>query len=595
MNDSLDEELLDYYQRELIWLRHASESFAERYPKIARRLELGSGESADPHVERLIESFAVLTARIQRTLDDEYATLTDGLLEQLYPYASRPVPSMTIAHFEPDPTQGSIATGYRVPRGTPLLHVDASGTAIHWRTSSEVTLWPLALDAAHLLNAEEAQALTGDASLQSALRLTLRATGAFPLGALPIERLRVRLAGSPVTAAALYDLLGAHSAASWLRTPDGTLHGQLGVPAPVGFGEEDALLPLEDGAHPACRLLVEYFAFPEKFTFFDLPFAPPPQASERVELVIGFTAAPRGRLTLHPHDFTLGCTPAINLFSRSSEPIRPDGTMREMRVSPDAHRESSTEIYSLSNVRIVAGRTVNDVPPWHGAGHGVASDVYWHARRVTGLHPSRPGSDVMLTFVDTRFDPALPAQRTLTAELLCTNRHLAHRLAPGTALSFEVPGPVASVRLAHRPTRQITATLDGSSRWRLVSQLVLNHVSLVEGPQALRTLREMLVLHNPGNEAPAQRQIAGIAGVSSEAIVAHVGTDVWRGWRNGLRVRIELDEAQFVGASPVLFSGVLAHFFSLYASVNRFVQTVLVCDGREIHTWRPMTGSPLAL
>jgi type VI secretion system protein ImpG len=595
MNDSLDPQLLDYYQRELTWLRRASESFAERYPKIARRLELGPGESADPHVERLIESFAVLTARIQRTLDDEYATLTDGLLEQFYPYASRPVPSMTIVQFEPDPTQGSLATGYRVPRGTPLLHVDASGTTINWRTSAEVTLWPLALDEVRLLDAEEAQALTGNASLQSALRLTLHATGPHALGALPIERLRVRLAGSPVTVAALYDLLGAHGTAAWLQTEDGTLHRQAGLPTPVGFDEDEALLPLEDGAHPACRLLVEYFAFPEKFAFFDLPFKPPSEAGAVIHLVIGFTAGPRGRFTLHPHDFALGCAPALNLFARTSEPLRPDGTAREMRVSPDAHRESSTEIYAVRNVRMVAGRTVTDVPPWYGARHGVASDVYWHARRVSGLHLSRPGSDVMLTFVDTRFDPAVPAARTLTADLLCTNRHLAHRLAPGAALSFEVPGPVASVRLAHRPTRQIVATLDGSSRWRLVSQLVLDHVSLVEGADALPTLREMLMLHNLGAHAPAQHQIAGITGISSERVVAHVGADRWRGWRNGLGVRLELDGAGFVGASPVLFAGVLAHFFSLYASVNRFVQTSLICDGREIHTWRPMTGSPLVL
>jgi type VI secretion system protein ImpG len=595
MNDSLDAQLLDYYQRELTYLRCASEGFAQRYPKIARRLELGPGESADPHVERLIESFAVLTARIQRTLDDEYTTLTDGLLEQFYPYASRPVPSMTIVQFEPDPTQGSIAAGYRVPRDTPLMHVDASGATIHWRTSADVTLWPIAIADAQLLDAEEAQALTGNATLQSALRLSLRSTGQHLLGALPIERLRVRLAGSPVTAAALYDLLGAHSAATWLQAPGSTLRAQRGLPDPVGFDEEDALLPLEDGAHPACRLLVEYFAFPEKFAFFDLPFKPPADAGDSLDLVIGFTAAPRGRFTLHTRDIELGCAPALNLFARTSEPLRPDGTAREMRVSPDAHRESSTEIYAVRNVRAVAGRTVTDVPPWYGSMHGTASAVYWYARRVSGLHVSRPGSDVMLTFVDTHFDPAAPAARTLTADLLCTNRHLAHRLAPGAALSFETPGPVASVRIAHRPTPQIVATLDGTSRWRLVSQLVLNHASIVEGPQALQALREMLVLHNLGAHAPAQRQIAGLAAVSSEPIVAHVGSDRWRGWRNGLGVRIELDDASFVGASTVLFSGVLAQFFSLYASVNRFVQTSLVRDGREIRTWRPTMGSPLVL
>ena len=202
MNDSLDDLLLDYYQRELSYLRRASESFAQRYPKIARRLELGPGESADPHVERLIESFAVLTARIQRTLDDEYSELTDGLLEQFYPYVSRPLPSMTIVQFEADATQGSVAEGYTVPRETPLQHVTSNGTTIRWRTSADVTLWPIELQDAQILNAEEAQAATGEPTLQAALRLSLRCTGLHTFGALPVRRLRVRLAGSPVTAAA---------------------------------------------------------------------------------------------------------------------------------------------------------------------------------------------------------------------------------------------------------------------------------------------------------------------------------------------------------------------------------------------------------
>lgn len=595
MNDSLDDLLIDYYQRELTYLRRASESFARRYPKIARRLQLGVGESADPHVERLLESFAVLTARIQRTLDDEYSELTDGLLEQFYPYASRPLPSMTIVHFEADGTQGDIAEGYTVPRGTPLLHMNASGTAIHWRTSADVTLWPVELTDARLLNAEEAQAATGDPALQAALRLSMRCTGGHTFGRLPIERLRVHLSGSPVTAAALYDLLCADCSSVYVQLPGAAPRPVAGRPMAIGFDDEQALLPLEDGVHPACRLLVEYFAFAEKFAFFDLPCVPPCDAGDRLDVLIGVTAAPSGRLTLHAHDFALGCTPAINLFSRTSEPLRPDGTQREMRVSPDAHREATTEIYAVRSVRAVQGAAVAEVPPYYGVQHGTGASVYWHARRVSGMHPSRPGSDVMLTFVDTRFDPDTPNVRTLTADLSCTNGVLAQVVEPGAALSFEMPGPVASVRVAHRPTARVAASLDGSSRWRLVSQLILNHMPLVEGPRALDTLREMLELHNLSASPAMQRQIAGLTRVSSEPIVAHVGHDAWRGWRNGLKVRLELDYGHFIGTSPVLFAGVLAHFFSLYASVNRFVQTSLVRDGREIHTWRPMPGTPLVL
>jgi type VI secretion system protein ImpG len=157
---------------------------------------------------------------------------------------------------------------------------------------------------------------------------------------------------------------------------------------------------------------------------------------------------------------------------------------------------------------------------------------------------------MMLTFVDACFDPASPAARTLTAELLCTNRHLAHTLEPGTLLAFEQPGPVASVRIAHRPTRQSFAALDGSSRWRLASQFVLNHTPLVSGPQALQSLREMLELHNLATNPSARRQVSGLMSVSSEAIVGHVGADLWRGWQNGLNSTTRISSAPVRSCSP---------------------------------------------
>jgi type VI secretion system protein ImpG len=58
MNLTEDHDLLHYYVQELAYLRRAGVSFAQRYPKVASRLELSENESPDPHVERLIEAFA---------------------------------------------------------------------------------------------------------------------------------------------------------------------------------------------------------------------------------------------------------------------------------------------------------------------------------------------------------------------------------------------------------------------------------------------------------------------------------------------------------------------------------------------------------
>ncbi len=187
------------------------------------------------------------------------------------------------------------------------------------------------------------------------------------------------------------------------------------------------------------------------------------------------------------------------------------------------------------------------------------------------------------------------APEVLIAELLCTNRYLAERLGAGTALGFERPGPVAAARLRNAPSAQSQPRLDGQSRWRLVSQLTLNHLSLVEGPRALEALREILALHNLRDDASARRQIEGLRQLDCQRVVAHVGEDAWRGWRNGLEIRLRLDPQHFVGASGVLFSAVLAQFFSLYATANRFVRTVLVEADKEVKTWQPQAGSPLSL
>jgi type VI secretion system protein ImpG len=597
VSDSIDEQLLDYYQRELTWLRQAGASFAERYPKIASRLELSAGECPDPHVERLLEGFSLLSARLQRRLDDGYAEFSDALLEQLYPLALRPLPSCAIACFEPDPSKGNLSEGYSLPRDTPLFVTTGSGDSVHFRSAAPLTLWPLEVVDAVVLDTEETQALTGEAQARSALRLSLRCLAEEPWSGLPISTLRIHLAGSPVTAAVLYDLLCGNALYSLCGLPGRQPHARAGCPQPVGFSQEEALLPDEDGLHPGLRLLAEYFACPEKFAFFDIPLTIPRDATDMLELYILFDRVPGARLSLRREDIALGCAPVINLFPRTSEPLRPDGTRSEYRLIADAYRENSVEIHSIRNLRAGAGQRAQWIAPYYACQHGMGEGrLFWHARRISGRNPGRHGTDMLLSLVDTHFNPAVDApDYSLTAELLCTNRHLAETLAAGTRLDFERPGPVMRVSLLRSPHAQSLPALGGASRWRLVSQLTLNHLSLVEGEQALAALKEMLTLHNLRDETAARRQIAGIVGVHSVRVVERAGSDAWRGWRNGLEVRVSLDPEYFVGTSTLLFSGVLAHFFSLYANTNRFVRTVLLLGDKEIKTWRPQVGEPLSL
>ena len=597
MNDSIDGTLLDYYQRELIWLRQAGTSFAERYPKVAHRLALSGEESSDPHVERLLEGFAFLGARMQRRLDDDFSQLSDALLEQLYPYAIRPMPAVGMVHFTPDPTKGSIASGYTVPRDTPLFVTTAQGDSIHFRTTAATTIWPLQITDVALLPIAEAQALTGLSTACSALRITLTTLAPHSWARLPLRTLRIHLAGSPMTSATLYDLIGAHTLGIFVAVPGEAPQAVLPpLPQPVGFDANEALLPLEDGVLPAHRLLLEYFACPAKFAAFDLPVRIPANATDSIELIVAFDQSLDNHITLQASDIVIGCAPAINLFPRTSEPLRPDGTQREYRVVADSYNPHGIEIYAIRQVHTANNEEASVVPPYFGHHHADQNGgKWWHARRVRGTARDGRGSEMMLTWVDVNFDPHTAPDHTLTASLLCTNRHLADLLAAGTQLAFERPGPVARVTLLGKPTAQADAVLSGASQWRLISQLTLNQLSLVEGAGALAALREMLALYNLNDNPAAQRQIAGIHSLDAQRTVAHTGNQAWRGWRNGLELRVGLSTEHFAGASRVLFSGVLAHFLAQYASVNRFVRTVLVEQDRDIKIWQPLVGDPLIL
>ena len=152
------DDLFRYYENELRYVRKQAADFALKHPRAARRLMLGTDPSTeecpDPHVERLIESFAFLTARIQRQIDSEFPQFTSALLNVLYPHLLQPVPSMSVAQFVVDPEQGLPLSGFTIPRGARLFAQTETGALCRFRTAAPVTLWPVELTSAQLEGTE---------------------------------------------------------------------------------------------------------------------------------------------------------------------------------------------------------------------------------------------------------------------------------------------------------------------------------------------------------------------------------------------------------------------------------------------------------
>lgn len=603
------EVLLDYYRRELQYLRAEGVRFSRRYPKVAGRLELEADGSPDPHIERLLESFAFLAGRIQYNLESEFPRISTALLGNVYPQFVAPTPSMAIAHFAADPDQGGLTTGFDIPRETPLFAASESGEICRWRTCYPVTLWPLAVTEAALEPPDRYEFLDTRPNVAMVLRIRVAARNAV-LEELPLNRLRFHLAGDRTRATTLYEMLFAGTDRVAVRC------GETGRPRllpksalqPVGFGPEEAVLPYPDTAHPGYRLLHEYFTFPRKFLFFDLDFSGASLSGNAMDLLILLEQVPAERLTVSPDGFKLGCTPVINLFPRITDPVRITETRTEYPLIPDSRRPRVTEIHTIRKVTASGDPTdtEGEVAPYFAFTHQMAARnqrEFWYARRESTGMADMPGTRMNIAFVDLDFNPRVPPTRTLFAHALCTNRSLAEALPAGALLQIEQAAPVIHIALLDKPTPQIDPPLEGPTLWRLISHLSLNYLSLSGGPESLDALREILTLYSFHDLTDAFRrgdihqQIAGLREMSCRRVVRRVGDDAWRGFCRGMEITLTVDETLYVGSGAFLLASVLNAFFPLYASVNTFTQMVLRSQQREgiWKIWPPAVGEQIVL
>jgi len=577
------DDLLNYYERELVYLRDQGAEFARRHPRVAGRLGFGGAESSDPHTERLIEAQAFLAARVHRDLDREFPQFAAALLDNLCPTLGQPVPAMSVAALQLDPSQGKITAGFSVPRHTVLVAQGAGGEQCRLRTAWDSVLWPLQVAETRLVEGRE-------------LRVRVRCEPGNDLAELELDRLRLHLHGDWTQTMPLYDLLVAGVAGIVLRTADGAVQRlSLRHWRELGFDADDTVLPVPPHADPAYALLQEYFAFPRKFHFFELGGLLGRLGSGS-EFEIGFELKATAPLPprLDAQALRIGCVPVINLFNRSSEPIRVDGRQHEYLLVADYQREAHTEVHSIVTVHASDpdAERACIVPPFAALdpdAPDAAAGMFWSARREPSGRAAVPGSEMWLAFVDARHAPASLATAVVHADVLCTNRRLAEQLAPGTRLRAEGMSTALGARCLYQPSPQRAAPLSAQAMWQLVSLLRLNHGSLFDDGSDGGRLRALLALFTDGG-AHDQAQIRGLRRLVARPGLAHVGQDAWRGHRRGTDIEIGFDEEAFAGGSPLLLSAVLARFFALYTTLNAFARLTVRRRDETWHQWPPISG-----
>ncbi len=615
--------MLRYYERELRHVRESAGEFAREFPKIAGRLGLDGLDCSDPYVERLLEGFAYLAARVQLKLDAEFPRFTQHLLESVFPHYLCPTPSMLIAQFEPDLEDSGLSSGFKIPRQTALRSSIGKDdqTACEYRTAHDITLWPIELVEAQYHDRDlPSLGLPTDAGVRAAIRIRLRATAGLNLAEIELDELTLYLRGMGDIPSRIYEQIFAHSVGMIVRptTKPARWHSSIDVShlRQVGFQADEALMPPGPRSFDGYRNLHEYFAFPERFMFVEISglresFSRSEQT--QIELLI-LLDQPDVELesAVTKENFLLHATPAINLFEKRADRIHISDKFPEFHLVPDRTRPLDFEIFDVGAVTGF-GTTADDETPFRP--FYAASDyddrpdslgAYYSTNRVPrtlsarekrhGRRSSYTGSEVYLALVDARNAPYQSDLRQVGASVRCSNRDLPLRMPIGagkTDFTTEAGAAVESIRCVGGPTPPRPSHAEGETAWRLISHLSLNYLSIADEDQtrSAAALRELLGLYGTLADSATRKQIEGVRTVGAIPISRRVPTPGPIAFARGLEVGVTFEDAAFQGTGPFLLGAVLERFFAKYVSLNSFTETVIQTAERgEIKRWPTRIG-----
>jgi len=618
----MNRSFLSYYDRELQHLRGMGEEFARDFPKIAGRLSLEQFECADPYVERLLEGFAFLAARVQYKYDAEFPRFTQSILSTIYPNFLAPTPSMVVARFQPNLADSGLASGVAIPRGTLLRSIVGKGdrTACNYQTAHDVTLLPVTITQVDYYTRElSLLKLPPSVTARAALRIRLETGSGLTFANLQMDRLTFYIQGPDELPSLLYEEIFAHGCGIVCQGTERPVSWHHLAPKSniqrVGFNDNQALLPYSARSFQGYRLLHEYFAFPKRFMFFELTGlqeAASRCTSNQMDIVILMDQPNLGlEKRVDASNLALFCTPAVNLFPKRLDRIQLTDRFSEHHLVPDRNRSKDFEVYTILDVTGLGDSSDDEQTfrPFYtttdfdadkeGGAYYVTNRVpcVWSAQeKDKGRRSTYQDSELFISLVDTKAAPYRTDLRQLAIQALCTNRDLPLQMPIGrgkTDFTMESPVAVESVRCVAGPSSPLPACMEGEVAWRAISHLSLNYLSLADSPdgQGAAALRDLLKLYADAHEQHTRKQIEGVVSIAARPLTRRVPSNGTLAFARGVELTVTFDEKAFEGSGAFLLGAVLECFFTKYVSINSFTETVIRSTTRgEIIRWPTRLG-----
>jgi type VI secretion system protein ImpG len=573
-----------YYQSELTYLRELGREFSETNPELAA---LFQDRGDDPDVDRLLEGFAFLTARIRERIDDAVPELVDQLCQLLLPHYARPFPAASILEFTP--SLNTLRERHPVPAGTEVSTRPVRGTPVLFRTTRPIELLPLTIDGARL---DESSAS------HPVLRLELTA-GEAGLAALFEPRgVELYLNAQIPQASTLLLWFLRHLERVEYRTKDGRSFAldPRAVRAPAFSGEHPPV-PWPALASTGPQVLLSYFNQPHALLFVELPGlerVPPELRAAQFELVFRFARPPALPERVEADQFRPNCVPVVNLFDVPADPIRRAPLVREHMLRGAGIDPRHMEVYSVNGVVGVAAnrRERIEYPPLYDFSHAhlpARKQAFHTIRRA--ISPVDGGVDTYLTVMTPRdVEPRL-GDESLSIDLTCSNRALAVDVHIGDiCVPTRSSPPGTRFRNLTAVSSPVVPPVGAELHWRLISHIAINHRSLGEA-EPLRALLDLYNFHPADQQQGKSNQLRAEAvrqvGMRATACMLQ-GAPL-----RGTATRLSLDEKKLAGIGDCFLLGeALDALLGTKVPLNSFNELTLTLhpSATELR-WPPRNGS----
>lgn len=578
------EQLLPYYEKQLQEFGQQSREFAQKYPKIAQRLSLNQEQIDDPHIERLIQAFSLIAARIDKKLEDSYDVFTHSLFEVMFPQYLRHFPACTVVSFEDINKLKQLTAAHVIPQKTALKSRSFKGVQCEFNTTNEVRLLPISLTQ---LEFQTSPSIHMHLNQNATLSLKFEIFNEAQKWILD-EKLPIYLDAISNFPLQVLDSIFRKDTGFALRVGPRVL--EISNPFEVmGFTEQESLLPIDQHTHHAYRLLMEYFCFPEKFNYLNLDLSRLKgllgQQNQfeiliHLKLNLNDQAVVRNYSELNVANFKLFTTPAINLFEKQAEPQKISHTQLQYPLITDAHHPELYQVYSVIEMNMVREKTNQEqthlpVLPFFAMSH-YHNDKVQFFYSLNYVPAQNKTTQRGYSIVSKHLKPYEIKSDFISTRLLCSNGDLPHEALSqsNNILNLNDSSLARRALILKRPTSPFYFDKNKNEQWRIISHLSLNTLALMKG-DALSHVKELLALYNLPHSKENILLIDALKQLSFSTTNKLVNSKPFPMFIRGVKAELAVNKSVFRGHSLYIFSQLLSHVFNLKVQINSFVDVVV--------------------